>query len=149
MHSENGVLVDLGDVSTVIEDSDVFGIGFRLFPDRLLVDTRFSDQDSVFIAVVPKVDSMQERFFWLGQQRPRFGMPERFAFFFWPHSIAFFEESGMAKRIKERLLESGWDNAATMFEETLADLRQRELEGTLTAISGQSHHTIWERDKDD
>lgn len=145
MHSENGVLVDLGDVAEVIDNSDVFGIGFRLFSDRLLVDTRFNDHDGPFMGVVPSVNSVQERFFWLGQKRPNFGVPERFAFFFWPHSVSFFEESGVAKRIKDRLMESGDANATTIFEDAIAELHAREQEAITTAISGQHHRTLWTR----
>jgi NADH:ubiquinone oxidoreductase subunit 5 (subunit L)/multisubunit Na+/H+ antiporter MnhA subunit len=45
------------------------------------------------------VASVQERFFWLGQQRPTLGMPKNFMFFAWPHSLRYLEDSGLWRRI--------------------------------------------------
>jgi hypothetical protein len=145
MYTENGLIADLGEVRKVIRQADVFGIGFRLFGERLFVDTRSNPQDGPFIAAVAPLGGIQERMFWLGQQRPRFGMPQRFAFFFWPHSLRFFEETGIWEAVRQRVLESGHPTAAPQAERAIADLRRLEHEAMIAAITGEQHRTIWER----
>lgn len=143
MHSENGLLVDLDDVAKMIDQCDVFAVGFRSFPQRLLVDTRYDREEGPFIGVVEPVASVQERFFWLGQQRPRFGAPQRFTFFVWPHSIAFFQEAGLDGGILRRCHESGGSEVLPMFEAAMADIRERDRLATIGAIKGESYHTLW------
>ena len=41
MFTENGVLIDLEEVGKVVEASDVFTIGFRVFPQRVIIDTQY------------------------------------------------------------------------------------------------------------
>ena len=45
MHTENGILVDLDQVRRVVDNADVFTVAFRLFGERLLIDTRFDLSD--------------------------------------------------------------------------------------------------------
>ena len=40
MFTENGVMIDLEEVRKVVDNCDVFTIGFRLSPERLIIDTR-------------------------------------------------------------------------------------------------------------
>ena len=144
MYTENGPAIDLPEVLDVIRTSDVFGVGFRMSPERLLVDTRSSDVDGPFIGVVEPVNSIEERMFWLGQHRPRFGMPQRFAFLFWPHSTRHFVDTGVWDAIREELAESGHASAVAQTERALADLRQLEREATIDAITGDQHRTLWQ-----
>lgn len=143
MYTENGLLVDLSQVERVVDDCDVFTVLFRMFPERLLVDARFSAEEGPLVALVEPVASVEERFHWLGQARPSFGPPERFLFFPWPHSMAFFEQCGIAERIRRRCEDSGWAEAAAMFEKVMADLKEKEQQVTLAAIKGENFHTIW------
>lgn len=145
MYTENGLIVDLEEVRKVIEQADVFGVGFRLFGERLFVDTRTNAQDGPFIGAVEPLGGIQERMHWLGQQRPRFGMPERFAFFFWPNSLRFFEESGIWEAVTRRVLESGHPTAAAQADRAIATLRQLEQTAMHNAITGEHHRTMWEK----
>jgi len=143
VYTENGLMVDLSEVEKVVDLCDVFTVVFRMFPERLLVDSRFTAEEGPLVALVGPVASVEERFHWLGQERPRFGPPERFMFFPWPHSIVFLDQCGIADHIRRRCEASGWPQAVAMFEKVMADLKEKELQVTLEAIKGENFHTIW------
>ena len=143
MYTENGLMVNLGEVEKVVDECDVFTVVFHMFPERLLVDTRFTAEEGPLVALVEPVASVEERFYWLGRERPRFGPPERFMFFPWPHSIVFLEQCGIADHIRRRCQASGRAEAVAMFEKVMADLKEKEQQVTLAAIKGENFHTIW------
>jgi len=138
MFTENGVVIDLGEVKKAVQQADVFAIGFRLFAERLLVDTRHDEKTPPLVQVVEPVDSVEQRFFWLGQHRPSLGTPERFIFFLWPHSIAFLEQCGVVARIRCRCEATERPEALSMFDRALTDLREKERRATRAAITGGS-----------
>ena len=142
MYTENGLLVDLAEVEKVVDECDVFTIIFRLFPERLLVDGRVSQREGPLVALVEPVATVEERYHWLGRERPRFGPPENFMFFLWPHSIAFLEQCGVAARIRRRCEATDWPEAATTFDRAVTELRQKERRATLAAITGEDCRTI-------
>lgn len=149
MHTENGILVNLEQVRRIVDNADVFTVAFRLFPERLLIDTRFdlSDPDGPcrmpMVAIVDPVETVEERFFWLGQNRPTLGTPQAFNFLFWPHSIAWLHESGVWGTIAERIVRGGFDGASETIEAAYRDLLARERQANVDAITGERHHTIW------
>jgi hypothetical protein len=151
MYTENGLLVDLGQVEEIVNGADVFAIGFRLFPERVLIDTRHDSSDPEgpsglpMVAIVDPVATVEERFFWLGQHRPSLGTPENFMFFFWPHSIRYLEESGLWDMIRRRLAGSGFEGAEETVDAALRDLERREYRATCAAIKGETFQTIWAR----
>ncbi len=149
MYTENGLLVDIGEIRNIVKNADVFVAGFRLFPERLLIDTRFDEQDATgvcatpMVAIVDPVESVQARFFWLGQHRPKLGTPRNFMFFFWPHSIGYLEESGLWSEIRDRLVTSGFSGASETCDEALRDLLARERAANVDAIIGTRFQTLW------
>jgi hypothetical protein len=143
MYTENGVLVDIGEVREIVKNADVFAIGFRLFPERLLIDTRYNGEETPMVAIVDPVETVQERYFWLGQHRPSLGMPERFMFFFWPHSVAFLEESGLWREIRDRVTGSGFAGAQETCDAALRDIIDRERAANVDAITGSRYQTLW------
>lgn len=143
MYTENGLLVDLGEIEHTVRNADVFAAGFRLFPERLLIDTRHDDTEMPMVAIVDPVSSVQERFFWLGQHRPSLGMPQNFMFFFWPHSARYLQESGLWEKICARVVASGFNGARETCDAALDDLVARERSANVDAIRGQRHETIW------
>jgi hypothetical protein len=149
MYTENGLLVDLSEINEIVAGADVFAAAFRLFPERILIDTRYDAADPEgpcgmpMVAIVDPVSTLQERYFWLGQQRPTLGAPEHFKFFFWPHSIRYLEESGVWSAIRERVLSSGFQGAAETCDAALRDLYQREHAANLDAIRGDRYQTLW------
>ena len=144
MYTENGLLVDVTEIEGIVKSADVFAAGFRLFPERLLIDTRHDDSEMPMVAIVDPVESVQERFFWLGQHRPSLGMPRSFMFFYWPHSAAFLQESGLWDQIVDRVVSSGFTGARETCDDALRDLVERERSATVDAILGNSRfQTLW------
>lgn len=150
MHTENGPLVDLRQVEQIVNRADVFTIAFRLFPERLLVDTRHDANDAggpcgmPMVAIVDPVESVEDRYFWLGQHRPGLGSPESFMFFYWPHSIRYLEESGIWAAVRGRVIPEGFAGATETLRAALADLYGREHAAQVEAIRGEKHQTLWE-----
>ena len=136
------MMVDLEELKNVVDNADVFTIGFRLFPERLIVDTRSEGEAGPVVRVVEPVTSVEERFFWLGKERPQFGAPERFSFFIWPHSVRYFEESGLGDMIRQRLSSEDADRQLAESEQSLYALERR---AEVDAILGRNYHSLWER----
>ncbi len=143
MFTENGVVIDLEEVNKVVDKCDVFTIGFRTFPQRVILDTRETEDVGPMVQVVEPVESVEERFHWLGRERPQFGVPQQFSFFIWPHSLEFFESCGLAQHIRERLGAPDRPDVARMVDETLAELRRLERQAVQQALSGEGYHTLW------
>ena len=53
--TENGMMVDLEELRKVVENADVFAIGFRTFPQRLIIDARSTDSEGTMVRVVEPV----------------------------------------------------------------------------------------------
>jgi hypothetical protein len=146
LFTENGLMIDLEEVRKVVETCDVFTMGFRLFPERLIIDTRVNDQDGPVVEVVEPVSTVEERFFWLGQRRPSFGVPHQFTFFVWPHSIGYLEESGLLQDIRNRVGASDEvGGPPRQLAQAMGRLLALEQRATFDAIHGRNHHTLWER----
>lgn len=145
MFTENGVTIDLDEVRKVVDACDVFTIGFRLFPQRLIVDIRTSAEEGPMVEVVEPVGTVEERFFWLGKRRPSFGVPERFTFFVWPHSLRFLVECGLADCIRQRVNADQRPEAARAVDTALAELERLEPEAIREALVGRNYHTVWSR----
>ncbi len=143
MYTENGLLVDITEIQEIVATADVFTIGFRLFPERLVIDTRYDDKETPMVAIVDPVESLQERYFWLGQHRPSLGMPEQFMFFSWPHSPNYLVDSGVWAKIRERLVASHFSGASETCDAALRDLIARERSANIDAITGARYETIW------
>ncbi len=144
MFAESGEMIDLEELRKVVGNADVFTIGFRMFPERLIIDTRSEGEASPMIRVVEPVNSVEERFFWLGKERPQFTMPERFTFFVWPHSMRFFEDSGLGDLIRQRVVPIDPD-CTRQVAESIQQLGVLERRAERDAITGRNHETLWER----
>ena len=145
MFTENGVMIDFEELRKIVDRCDVFTVGFRLFPDRMIVDTRTAGEEGPMLEIVEPVGTVEERFFWLGQRRPKFGVPESFTFFIWPHSVRYLEESGLMDRIRQRIYPLS-EECGRMVAESMWRLHGLESKATNDAISGHNYHTIWERE---
>ncbi len=146
MFTENGVQIDLEEVGKVVEGCDVFTIGFRMFPERVIIDARETEDQAPLVQVVEPVTSVEERFHWLGRERPAFGVPERFSFFVWPHSMEFLESSGLARRIRDQLGASERPEVARMIDKALAELQQLERRSVQQALAGEGYHALWSQE---
>ena len=135
--------MDISEIQTIVTTADVFGVGFRLFPERLIIDTRQDAKEIPLVAIVDPVASLQERYFWLGQHRPSLGVPQSFMFFAWQHSIGYLEESGVWEQICDRVIGSGVSGAAQTCAEALGELLRRERRAHVDAIVGAKYETLW------
>jgi hypothetical protein len=140
------MLVDLEELRRVVDNADVFTVGFRMFPQRLIIDARTTDNAGPMVQVVDPVASVEERFFWLGKERPAFGAPERFTFFLWPHSVRYLEESGFGDMIRQRVYALGFEQVGGEMASSMLELFRLEQQATFDAIHGRNHHTLWERE---
>ena len=147
LFTENGMLVDLEELRKVVDNADVFTIGFRMFPERMIIDARTSETVGPMVRVVDPVASVEERYFWLGKERPEFGAPERFTFFVWPHSVRYFDESGLGQMIRNRIYALGFEQVGGEMAHAMYALHRLEQQATFDAIHGRNHHTLWERSK--
>ncbi len=143
MFTENGVQIDLEEVGKVVDECDVFTIGFGMFPERVIIDTREGKDVGPLMQVVEPVTSVEERFHWLGRERSAFGIPERFSFFVWPHSLEFLESCGLGRRIRDVLRASESPEVARMIDEALAELRRLERRSVQQALAGEGYHALW------
>lgn len=139
------MMVDLEELRKVVDNADVFTIGFRMFAERLIVDARTAEDEGTLVRVVEPVASVEERFFWLGKERPGFGVPERFTFFVWPHSIQYMEECGLSEIIRHRIYPND-PQAGKQVAESIHHLFRLERQATYDAITGRNYHTLWQRE---
>ena len=142
MRNENGIQVDREALDKLLTTADLITIGFTLFPERLLIDTRSNDTDGQFAAMVEPVASVQERYLWLGKHRSGFGAPDGFAFFIWPHTVrGLFERDALAP-LRSRLDHE----AAAKLDEALQVALELERLAMLEAVKGSERWpAIWER----
>jgi hypothetical protein len=143
MYSENGVLVDVDEISKLVNSADVFTVGFATFPERLIVDTRSNDRETPMVQVVEPARSARDRMVWLSRRRPSLGAPQSFSFFAWPHSPNFMVQSGIWDRVRRRV------NADSEFEVGVqCDLAMKQLlnldrQATLALLKGEHCLTLW------
>jgi hypothetical protein len=140
-------MIDFHELQKAIDTCDVFTIGFRMFPERLIVDTRSNTTDGPMVEVVEPVATVEERFFWLGQRRPSFGVPQQFTFFIWPHSLRYLDESGLGDMVRRRVYaEDETGEIGRQVAHSVVRLHTLEQRATYDAIHGRNYHTLWERD---
>lgn len=140
MYSEHGQSVDIDEVREAVTRADVLIVGFHSLTERLLVDSRTNDEAGPLVQVVEPLGGVEERMFWLGRNRPQFGMPERFTFFVWPHSVQFLNEIGVTDALHEQV-SSG--DGPRQLDESLSQLRRLERIATRAAINGEPWRTLW------
>ncbi len=141
MRTENGMTLDMSAVNKLLSDGDLVTIGFTLFPQRLLVDTRSNDTEGQWVGLVEPVASVQERYLWLGKHRGSFGTPNGFAFFVWPHTVRHLLEGGALAPLRARLN----SQAMEALDSTLEQALELERRAMLDAVRGSEHWpAIWE-----
>lgn len=144
MLSEHGTNVDRDAVEEVLSKADVLVIGFTLFPQRLLIDTRTSHETGPLVEVVEPLRGVQERFHWLGKHRGMFGIPEAFSFFAWPQTVRTMEERDVLATMRDRL-EASWAGSGEQLDHALAELHEMEREAFRQAVAGDgAWKTLWQ-----
>ena len=142
MRTENGTEVNFEALNNLLARADVLTIGFSLFPERLLIDTRSNDRQGQLVTMTEPVGSVQERYLWLGRHRGAFGAPEAFSFFVWPRTVRNLLESDVLAPLRARL------DSETSAQLTLElnDACQREGQAIASAVRGDGNWpALWER----
>jgi len=140
--TENGLDIDIEALERLLKAADLITIGFTLFPERLLIDTRTNDTDGQLVTMVEPVANVEERYLWLGQHRPSFGAPEGFAFFVWPRSVRNLLERDAFAALKARLEPRALD----AFERALKAALVLERQAMAEAVRGSERWpAVWER----
>jgi hypothetical protein len=145
MFTDNGLGADMEGLGDVLNSADVITVGFTAFPERLLIDTRHNQWDGPMVALVGPVQTVQERFLWLGQHRGSFGAPEAFSFFVWPRSVRTLVANDVLAPVRERLASVSTGSDAAL-DDLLAKLLDLEKDAWRGAIRGDERWaTVWQK----
>lgn len=140
--------VDLDEVFKVIDAAEVLVVRFHLIDRRLLVDFRARPGILPLVKVVPRAESVEDRFRSIKKLRPDLPLPEKVMSFHWPRSIQVLLASGVWQYLVDRASSMGTDDtteACGRAMEELMALERREITG---AIRGADHYqTLWERQR--
>lgn len=140
--------VDLEEVFKVIDAADVLVARFHIVQKRLLVDFRTKAGVGPFMAVVPRAESVEDRFRSIKRLRPQFAFPEKVMSFSWPRSLQVLLASGVWEHLTERLTAVGGPEATEMCGRTMEQLLTEERAEVTSAITGAEHYqTLWERQR--
>ncbi len=144
MESEFGL--DLQEVRNVIDTADVVIVRFRILESRLLIDARSNGGDGPLIQLVPRAQSVEERFHSLKELRPHFPLPDKIMSFEWPKHIATLRDSGVWQHVEERLGNAGGGAARERARGVLTELLAAERREEIAAIrGGDGYQTLWQR----
>lgn len=142
MRTENGTEIDLEALNQLLQQADVLAIGFTLFPERIIIDTRANDRQGQLAAMVEPVANLQDRYLWLGRHRGAFGAPEAFSFFVWPQTVRGLIDRGVLGPLRARLEH----DALAQLDLALDDAASRERNAMASAVRGdESWPAIWQR----
>jgi hypothetical protein len=138
--------LDLQEVRRVIDTADVIIVRFRRLEPRLLIDSRHSEIDGPLIKLVPRAQSVEDRFRSLKQLRPRFPLPDRITSFEWPHHVSLLQSTGIWEHVEQRLTAAGGEPAGDRAKAMLRELLTAERREEIAAIrGGDGYQTLWER----
>lgn len=137
--------IDLDEVLSIIDTSEVVVVRFSTVGKRLLLDFRTSPSDRPLVKVVRRVRSAEERFRDLKRMRPGLVLPEQIISFHWPKDIAGLDRLGVFKRIVSKCEAAGYAGMETECRKVLLELQSLERAELINAIRGDGYQTLWER----
>jgi hypothetical protein len=138
--------IDIEAIRRVIAEAEVFVVRFAMIEQRLLVDTRPDGQGRPYISMVPPVNSAEERYRYLRQQRPDVPPPDQITVLQWPRQIAVMREVGVWRFIEDRVVSIGGEASRRDAEAAFRDGQRLERADVIAAIrGGEGYETIWER----
>jgi hypothetical protein len=140
--------VDLDEVLKVITAADVLVVRFLLIEKRLLVDFRTKPGVAPLIRIVPRAESVEDRFRSIKKLRPEFPFPEKVMSFHWPRTMPVLVSSGVWQQLVDRLSALGTDETTDECGRTMEELMSLERIEIAGAIRGADHYqTLWERQR--
>ncbi len=138
--------VDLDEVFKVIDTADVLVVRFHLIDKRLLIDFRTKAGVLPLVKIVPRAESVEDRFRSIKRLRPEFALPEKVMSFHWPRSMPVLLTSGVWQHLVDRVSSLGDDDTTETCGRTMEELVSMERREVFGAIRGADHYqTIWER----
>jgi hypothetical protein len=139
--------VDLDEVFKIIDGAELLVIRFHLIDKRLLVDFRTREGVTPFIQVVPRAESLEDRFRSIRKLRPELPLPEKVMTFHWPRSAPVMLASGVWQRLVDRVSALGDDETTDQCGRAMEQLMAEEHREVVGAIRGADHYqTLWERE---
>jgi hypothetical protein len=140
--------VDLDEVFKVIDTADVLVVRFHIVQKRLLVDFRTRPGVPPAVHLVPRAESVEDRFRSIKRLRPEFPFPEKVMSFAWPRSLQVLLVSGTWQHIVDRMSDVGGDEGTDMCGRIMEQLLLEERAEIAGAIRGAGHYqTLWERQR--
>lgn len=138
--------VDLDEVLKIIDGAELLVVRFHLIEKRLLVDFRTRPGVAPLITIVPRVESLEERFRSIRKLRPQLPLPEKVMTFHWPRSVPVMLASGVWQRLVDRASALGSDETTEECGRVMEQLLAEERKEVVGAIRGADHYqTLWER----
>jgi len=139
--------IDIEEALKAIDLAEVLVVRFAILPKRLLIDFRTSASEGPMVAVVPKAESLEERYKSLKRMRPRFPLPDRIVAFMWPRTnVETLRRSAIWEHMLQRLVDLGGPQMAEQMEDAYRRLLEEERRELVEAIrGGESYHSLWER----
>ena len=137
--------IDLDEAFRNIEVSEVISIYFPLFRKTLLIDTRYSQDESPMIKIVPMALSIEERSRTLKKLRPNFEKPRSITVLPWPKYIDSLVGLGVWEKVLQRLVDLGYTGVIKKCNRVLEDLYEFELKELAAVIHVDNYHTMWTR----
>jgi hypothetical protein len=128
------------------EASEVVCVILPLINQCLTYDSRSALDDPPRITVSAPLGSGERRLRHVNKARPHMDRARELAVLPWSGSINAFSNSKIWGMLQDRMLSSGYDNAARQCNDALDELRQWERRSMVSMIRGQGpFHTIWSR----
>ncbi len=138
--------VDLDEVFHIIDVAEVIVMRFHLIEPRLLVDFRTKPGVLPFLRVVPRAQSVEDRFRSIKRLRPQFPFPDKVMSVHWPRSVPVLLASGVWQRLVDRISALGDDETTETCGRIMDELLASERREVAGAIRGADHYqTLWER----
>ena len=142
---DSDYLLDYDEIIKTVRTAEVITFRFVTVNQRLLIDNRSSEIDPPIVKLVPRANSVEERFKSLKKLRPRFRLPEKISAIFWPKFVDSMVERGVWEAIAQRIEEAGFTEAARSCEGVLKELREMERCEMTNAVRGEGYQALWER----
>jgi hypothetical protein len=140
--------VDIDEVFKVIDAADVLVVRFHLVPNRLLIDFRARPAIPPLLAVVPRAESVEDRFRSIKRLRPEFPFPEKVMSFHWPRTVPVMQASGVWQHLVDRVSDIGGMEMLEQCGKVMEQLLLEERKEVASAIRGAEHYqTLWERQR--
>ena len=137
--------LDYGEIIKTVQSAEVVTIRFVIVNERLLIDYRSSEIDPPLVKLVPRAESVEDRFRSLKKLRPRFRLPERINAIWWPKFVDRLVDHGIWDAIVQRIVDAGFAEAAGECDGVLEELRALERQEIRNALSGEGYQSLWRR----